>query len=137
MVEFAQRMLTKRPTVARISETVTTQVRSLDFVDAARASGAGTWAILRVHVLGNVLGPVFVYATGLISVSVELEPLSPGAILLLVMTPSMMPRSISTALTVHCQPAMMIVLHRYVHLTVLHRSDALYSVAVVAAAVSA
>jgi peptide/nickel transport system permease protein len=60
------------PQVARIAETVTTQVRGLDFVDAARASGAGTWSILRVHVLGNVLGPVFVYATGLISVSIIL-----------------------------------------------------------------
>jgi peptide/nickel transport system permease protein len=31
-------------------------------------SGAGTFTIIRVQVLGNVLGPVFVYATGLISV---------------------------------------------------------------------
>ncbi|HWK45874.1 MAG TPA: ABC transporter permease [Stellaceae bacterium] len=60
------------PQVARVAETVTTQVRGLDYVDAARASGASTWAILRVHVLGNVLGPIFVYATGLISVSIIL-----------------------------------------------------------------
>ena len=60
------------PQVARVAETVTTQVRNLDYVDAARASGASTWAILRVHVLGNVLGPIFVYATGLISVSIIL-----------------------------------------------------------------
>jgi peptide/nickel transport system permease protein len=43
-------------------------VRSLDFVDAARASGASAATIMRVHILGNVLGPVFVYATSLISV---------------------------------------------------------------------
>jgi peptide/nickel transport system permease protein len=51
---------------------VTTSVRALDFVDAARASGAGAFTIIRVHVLGNVLGPVFVYATGLVSVAMIL-----------------------------------------------------------------
>jgi peptide/nickel transport system permease protein len=56
------------PPILRIAESVTTSVRSLDFVDAARASGASAATIMRVHVLGNVLGPVFVYATSLISV---------------------------------------------------------------------
>jgi peptide/nickel transport system permease protein len=56
------------PPILRISESVTTGVRSLDFVDAARASGASAATIVRVHILGNVLGPVFVYATSLISV---------------------------------------------------------------------
>ncbi len=56
------------PPILRISESVTTSVRSLDFVDAARASGADALTIMRVHVLGNVLGPIFVYATSLISV---------------------------------------------------------------------
>jgi len=56
------------PPVVRVSESVTTSVRSLDFVDAARASGAGPLTIMRVHVLGNVLGPIFVYSTSLISV---------------------------------------------------------------------
>jgi peptide/nickel transport system permease protein len=60
------------PPVARVAESVTTQVRGLDFVDAARASGASSPTIIRVHILGNVLGPVFVYATGLISVSMIL-----------------------------------------------------------------
>lgn len=60
------------PPIARIAESVTTQVRSLDFVDAARASGAGSWTIIRVHILNNVLGPIFVYATSLISVSMIL-----------------------------------------------------------------
>ena len=48
------------------------QVRNRDFVEAARASGAGALTIMRVHVLGNVLGPIFVYATSLISVSMIL-----------------------------------------------------------------
>jgi peptide/nickel transport system permease protein len=56
------------PPIVRVAESVTTSVRNLDFVDAARASGAGAMTIMRVHVLGNVLGPIFVYATSLISV---------------------------------------------------------------------
>ena len=35
-------------------------------------SGAGTFQIIRIQVLGNVLGPVFVYSTGLLSVSMIL-----------------------------------------------------------------
>jgi peptide/nickel transport system permease protein len=60
------------PPIARVAEAVTTQVRGRDFVEAARASGAGPFTIVRVHVLGNVLGPVFVYATSLIAVSMIL-----------------------------------------------------------------
>jgi peptide/nickel transport system permease protein len=60
------------PQVARVAESVTTQIRSRDYVEAARTSGAGSLAIIRVHVLGNVLGPIFVYATSLISVSMIL-----------------------------------------------------------------
>ena len=56
------------PQIARVAESVTTQVARLDYIDAARMSGAGAFTIIRVQVLGNVLGPVFVYATGLISV---------------------------------------------------------------------
>lgn len=60
------------PQITRIAESVTVAVRHRDFVDAARASGAGPLTIMRVHVLGNVLGPIFVYATGLVSVSMVL-----------------------------------------------------------------
>lgn len=60
------------PQIARIAESVTTQVRRSDYVDAARASGAGAFTIVRAHVLGNVLGPIFVYSTSLISVSMIL-----------------------------------------------------------------
>jgi peptide/nickel transport system permease protein len=61
------------PPIARVSEAVTTSVRNLDFVEAARASGARSWTIIRVHILGNVLGPIFIYATGLISVAIILS----------------------------------------------------------------
>ena len=60
------------PQVVRVAESVTTQVRALDYVEAARMSGANAFTIIRVHVLGNVLGPIFVYATGLLSVSMIL-----------------------------------------------------------------
>ncbi|MFN3613884.1 MAG: ABC transporter permease [Rubrimonas sp.] len=60
------------PPIARVAESVTTRLRSADFVEAARASGASAVTIVRVHVLGNVLGPIFVYATSLIAVSMIL-----------------------------------------------------------------
>jgi peptide/nickel transport system permease protein len=60
------------PQITRVAESVTTGVRSRDFVEAARASGANALTIMRVHILGNVLGPIFVYATSLISVSMIL-----------------------------------------------------------------
>ncbi len=60
------------PQIARVAESVTTQVRRLDYVDAARASGAGTPTIIAVHIFGNVLGPIFVFATSLISVAMIL-----------------------------------------------------------------
>jgi len=60
------------PQIVRIAESVTTQVRQLDYIEAARMSGASNLSIIRVHILANVLGPVFVYATGLLSVSMIL-----------------------------------------------------------------
>jgi len=60
------------PQIARIAEAVTTQTRNRDFVEAARISGAGPLTIVRVHILGNVLGPIFVYSTSLVSVSMIL-----------------------------------------------------------------
>jgi peptide/nickel transport system permease protein len=60
------------PAMCRVAETATAQVKSLDFVEAARATGAGTLTILRYHVLGNVLGPVFIYASTLVSVGILL-----------------------------------------------------------------
>ncbi|HSI42162.1 MAG TPA: ABC transporter permease [Xanthobacteraceae bacterium] len=61
------------PQIARVAESVTTQIRTRDYVEAARVSGASAFTIVRVHVLGNVLGPIFVYATSLVSVSMILS----------------------------------------------------------------
>ena len=55
--------------LSRIAESVTTQVRSLDFIEAARASGTTGFQIMRHHVLANVIGPILVYATSLFSIS--------------------------------------------------------------------
>jgi peptide/nickel transport system permease protein len=60
------------PPMIRVSESVTASVRNLEFVEAARASGAGAFRILRRHVLPNTLGAIFVYATTLVSVSMIL-----------------------------------------------------------------
>jgi peptide/nickel transport system permease protein len=58
------------PPIARVAESVTTQIRNQDFVEAARATGAASWRIVFVHVLSNVSGPVLIYASSLISVSI-------------------------------------------------------------------
>jgi peptide/nickel transport system permease protein len=58
------------PPITRVAESVTTQVRGREFMEAARASGAGTVAIIRHHVIANVIAPIFVYASTLVSVSV-------------------------------------------------------------------
>ena len=60
------------PPLCRVAETATSQVRGMDFVDAARASGASTASILLRHVLVNVTSPVLVYASTLVSASILL-----------------------------------------------------------------
>jgi peptide/nickel transport system permease protein len=55
--------------LTRIAESVTTQVRSLDFIEAARASGTTPLQIMRHHVFANVIGTILVYATSLFSIS--------------------------------------------------------------------
>ena len=60
------------PPLVRISESVTTQVRHFDFVEAARASGASSLQVIRHHVVANVAGPILVYATSLTSISMIL-----------------------------------------------------------------
>ncbi|MBE9635275.1 ABC transporter permease [Salipiger mangrovisoli] len=56
------------PPITRVAEAVTSGVRALDYIDAARATGASALTVIRVHVIGNVLSPIFVYATSLTSV---------------------------------------------------------------------
>lgn len=58
------------PPIARVAESVTTQVRNQDFVEAARATGAGSFRIILEHVLANVTGPILTYASSLVSVAI-------------------------------------------------------------------
>lgn len=60
------------PPLCRVAETSTSQIRSMDFVDAARASGASTISILFHHILVNAISPVLVYASTLVSASILL-----------------------------------------------------------------
>jgi peptide/nickel transport system permease protein len=60
------------PPIVRITESLTTQVRNMDFVEAARAAGASHLELIRFQVIANILGPVFVYATSLVSISIIL-----------------------------------------------------------------
>ena len=60
------------PPITRIAESVTTQVRGWEFMEAARASGAGTCMIICHHMIANVVAPIFVYASTLVSVSIIL-----------------------------------------------------------------
>lgn len=50
-------------TMARIVRGQTMALKGLDFIEAAVASGASTPAIIRRHIVPNVLGSVIVYAT--------------------------------------------------------------------------
>jgi peptide/nickel transport system permease protein len=61
------------PPMVRVTESLTTQVRSRDFVEAARASAAPMLAIIRQQVLPNVLGGMLVYATSLVSIGIILS----------------------------------------------------------------
>jgi peptide/nickel transport system permease protein len=61
------------PPLVRVTESLTTQVQSRDFVEAARASAAPLHAIIRHQILPNVLGGVLVFATSLVSISIILS----------------------------------------------------------------
>lgn len=58
---------------ARILRAKTMQVRSLEYVLAARALGQPTWRILARHVLPNVAGPLIVIATAQVAQMIVAE----------------------------------------------------------------
>jgi len=49
--------------MARIVRGQTLSLRNTEFIEAARACGVGDWAIIRRHIIPNLLGLVIVYAT--------------------------------------------------------------------------
>jgi peptide/nickel transport system permease protein len=60
------------PRVVRVAESATVQVKGLEYIAAARVSGAGMGAIVRHHLLANVLGPILVFASTQVSLSIIL-----------------------------------------------------------------
>lgn len=64
------------PQFARVARAATLSVRSLEFVDAARALGLGNLRIIGRHIIPNVLAPVIVQ----ISLSLSLAILSESAL---------------------------------------------------------
>ncbi|MCW0216580.1 MAG: ABC transporter permease [Pseudonocardia sp.] len=58
------------PPVARVAETETRRLVDLDYMEAARASGASRGSIALRQVLPNVAPPVVVYCTALIGLSI-------------------------------------------------------------------
>jgi peptide/nickel transport system permease protein len=60
------------PRVVRVAESATVQVKGLEYIAAARVSGAGVTAIVRHHLLANVLGPILVFASTQVSLSIIL-----------------------------------------------------------------
>ena len=50
-------------TMARIVRGQTLSLKHKEFIEAARAGGAGSFAIIRRHIIPNVVGPVVVYVT--------------------------------------------------------------------------
>src|SRR5690606_23409703 len=60
------------PPITRVAEAATTQIRSQDFVDAARATGAAAPRIIVGHVLTNVTSPILTYASSMIGLSIVL-----------------------------------------------------------------
>lgn len=60
------------PSLVRITETVTTRVRNMEYIEAARASGVSDLRIIILQVVPNISGPVLVYAASLASLSIVL-----------------------------------------------------------------
>jgi oligopeptide transport system permease protein len=50
-------------TMARVVRGQVLALKNLEFVTAAKASGASFWHIVRKHLLPNVIGPVIIYAS--------------------------------------------------------------------------
>src|SRR4051794_2253752 len=59
--------------IARIVRGYTLSLREKEFVESARAAGAGTFRILTTEILPNLVGPLIVYATLLIPTNILFE----------------------------------------------------------------
>lgn len=60
------------PYITRLVRTTTLSVKTLPYVEAARAGGAGNWAIVSRYVFPNIVAPVIVYSTTLVGMMMVL-----------------------------------------------------------------
>jgi peptide/nickel transport system permease protein len=58
------------PPISRVAEAATRRVIFVEYIEAARLSGASTARIIFSQVLANIFNPIFVYASGLIGLSI-------------------------------------------------------------------
>ena len=58
------------PPIARVAEAATNRVVINEYIEAARLSGAGTLQVVFGQVLANIFNPIFVYASGLVGLSI-------------------------------------------------------------------
>lgn len=56
--------------IARVAEAATRRVVVAEYIEAARLTGASTPKILLTQVLANIFSPIFVYASGLVGLSI-------------------------------------------------------------------
>ena len=60
------------PSIARVAEGATKRVAVLEYIEAARLSGASTPRIITSQLLTNIFNPIFIYASGLVGLSIVL-----------------------------------------------------------------
>jgi peptide/nickel transport system permease protein len=56
--------------ISRVAESATRQIIVQEYIEAARLSGASTLEVIRDQVLPNVFSPIFIYASGLVGLSI-------------------------------------------------------------------
>jgi len=61
------------PTFARVAHSATLAVKENEYVDAARAIGAGKFRIIRTHILPNIVGEVVVLASIWTATAIRVE----------------------------------------------------------------
>ncbi|WP_129668220.1 ABC transporter permease [Phytoactinopolyspora endophytica] len=61
------------PTMTRVMRSSVLSVKQLDYVQAARGLGAGSWWLLRRHILPNSIAPVMVMATIAVGTAIVAE----------------------------------------------------------------
>jgi len=61
------------PTFARVAHSATLAIKENEYVEAARAIGAGRFRIIRIHIMPNILGEVIVLASVWTATAIRVE----------------------------------------------------------------